>query len=69
MGWAGRSGWGTCVYLWWVYVDVWQNLGASPGTPTPCPTAGRTGEGACMGKKEAPPRQKIYQSRAPGSSK
>ena len=21
----GDSGWGTCVYLWWIYVDVWQN--------------------------------------------
>ena len=19
------SGWGTCVYLWWIHVDVWQN--------------------------------------------
>lgn len=27
-------------------------IGASPGTPTPCPTVGRRGEGACMGKKE-----------------
>ena len=23
---GGRvSGWGTCVYLWWIHVDVWQN--------------------------------------------
>ena len=21
----GGSGWGTCVYLWWIHVDVWQN--------------------------------------------
>ena len=21
----GGSGWGTCVYLWWIYVDIWQN--------------------------------------------
>ena len=19
------SGWGTCVYLWWIHVDTWQN--------------------------------------------
>ena len=19
------SGWGTCVYLWWMHVDIWQN--------------------------------------------
>ena len=19
------SGWGTCVYLWWIHVDMWQN--------------------------------------------
>ena len=19
------SGWGTCVYLWWIQVDIWQN--------------------------------------------
>ena len=19
------SGWGTCVYLWWINVDIWQN--------------------------------------------
>ena len=19
------SGWGTCVYLWWSHVDIWQN--------------------------------------------
>ena len=19
------SGWGTCVYLWWIRVDIWQN--------------------------------------------
>ena len=29
MVWGGRrdegSGWGTCVYLWWVHVDIWQN--------------------------------------------
>ena len=29
MVWGGRreegSGWGTCVYLWWIHVDVWQN--------------------------------------------
>jgi len=27
--WGGRkeegSGWGTHVYLWWVYFDIWQN--------------------------------------------
>ena len=21
----GVSGWGTCVYLWWIHVDIWQN--------------------------------------------
>jgi len=21
----GGSGWGTCVHLWWIHVDVWQN--------------------------------------------
>ena len=21
----GGSRWGTCVYLWWIHVDVWQN--------------------------------------------
>ena len=21
----GGSGWGTCVYLWLIHVDVWQN--------------------------------------------
>ena len=21
----GGSRWGTCVYLWWILVDVWQN--------------------------------------------
>jgi len=21
----GGSGWGTCVYLWQIHVDVWQN--------------------------------------------
>ena len=21
----GGSGWGTCVYLWRIHVDVWQN--------------------------------------------
>ena len=29
MVWGGRSkwgsGWGTCVYLWQIYVDIWQN--------------------------------------------
>ena len=29
MIWGGRreegSGWGTCVYLWWIHVDIWQN--------------------------------------------
>ena len=29
MVWGGRgegvSGWGTCVYLWQIHVDVWQN--------------------------------------------
>ena len=28
-GWGGRwergSGWGTCVHLWRIHVDVWQN--------------------------------------------
>ena len=24
-GGSGGSGWGTCVYLWWIHVDVWQN--------------------------------------------
>ena len=19
------SGWATCVYLWWIHVDIWQN--------------------------------------------
>ena len=19
------SGWGTCIYLWWIHVDIWQN--------------------------------------------
>ena len=19
------SGWGTCVYLWWIHGDIWQN--------------------------------------------
>ena len=23
--WEGGSGWGTCVHLWWIHVDVWQN--------------------------------------------
>ena len=27
--WGGRreegSGWGTCVYQWWIHVDIWQN--------------------------------------------
>ena len=22
---GGGSGWGTCVHLWWIQVDVWQN--------------------------------------------
>ena len=29
MVWGGRreegSGWGTCVYLWQIHVDIWQN--------------------------------------------
>ena len=29
MVWGGRreedSGRGTCVYLWWIHVDIWQN--------------------------------------------
>ena len=29
MVWGGRmeegSGWGTCVYLWWIHADIWQN--------------------------------------------
>jgi len=29
MVWGGRreegSRWGTCVYLWWIHVDIWQN--------------------------------------------
>ena len=29
MEWGGRreegSGWGTCVYLWWIHIDIWQN--------------------------------------------
>ena len=29
MVWGGRmeegSGWGTCVYLWWIHFDIWQN--------------------------------------------
>ena len=24
-GGRGDSGWGTCVYLWWIHVVVWQN--------------------------------------------
>ena len=24
-GGGGCSGWGTCVYPWWIHVDVWQN--------------------------------------------
>ena len=20
----GGSGWGTCAYLWWIHVDIWQ---------------------------------------------
>ena len=23
--WEGGSGWGTCVYLWRIHVDIWQN--------------------------------------------
>ena len=23
--WEEGSGWGTCVYLWWIHFDVWQN--------------------------------------------
>jgi len=23
--WEEGSGWGTCVYLWQIHVDVWQN--------------------------------------------
>ena len=23
--WEGGSGWGTCIYLWQIHVDVWQN--------------------------------------------
>jgi len=23
--WEGGSGWGACVHLWWIHVDVWQN--------------------------------------------
>ena len=23
--WEWGSGWGTCVYPWWIHVDVWQN--------------------------------------------
>ena len=29
MVWGGRreegSGWGACVYLWWIHFDIWQN--------------------------------------------
>ena len=25
MGREEGSGWGTCVYLWWIHVDIWQN--------------------------------------------
>ena len=29
MVWGGRreegTGWGTCVYLWWIHIDIWQN--------------------------------------------
>ena len=25
MGREEGSGWGTCVYLWWIHVDTWQN--------------------------------------------
>jgi len=29
MVWGGRreegSGWGTCVCLWWIHFDIWQN--------------------------------------------
>ena len=24
-GWEGGSGWGPCVHLWQIHVDVWQN--------------------------------------------
>ena len=27
-GWYGEgggSGWGTCIYLWWIHVDIWKN--------------------------------------------
>ena len=24
-GGKGSLGWGTCVHLWWIHVDVWQN--------------------------------------------
>ena len=23
--WEEGSGWGACVYLWWIHVDIWQN--------------------------------------------
>ena len=23
--WLKKTGWGTCVYLWWIHVDIWQN--------------------------------------------
>ena len=25
MGREEGSGWGTCVYLWWIHFDIWQN--------------------------------------------
>ena len=25
MGREEGSGWRTCVYLWWIHVDIWQN--------------------------------------------
>ena len=25
MGREEGSGWGTCVYMWWIHVDIWQN--------------------------------------------
>ena len=25
MGREEGSGWGTCVYLWWIHIDIWQN--------------------------------------------
>ena len=37
----GSSGWGTCVHLWWIHVDVWQNqynAAAAAKSLQPCPT-------------------------------